>query len=216
MAHEIESTEQLVVIECQNVIADVVGLKLRKLILQHTVCVELELLEATSEKSHPLLPKLKRIEIVAQVLLRNILEEKLELAVFELLVHFDFICLHTHEDFGGVASGFRRIVIQERDLIEMAEDTQFSKEVDILDVDHAIILSSLLAALFLSRRLFGGGGLGGYEFTFIVTIALSRCHSRIVTCAHLPHHGESMRVVKRYWLNWAHKSDHVTFGPNAP
>lgn len=65
IAHEVECAQQLVVIERQNVIADVIGLQERVLILQNTISVQLYPLDASSEKALPLLPKLERVEIIA-------------------------------------------------------------------------------------------------------------------------------------------------------
>ena len=76
--HQVQSSEQLVVVESQDVVSDVFALVPRKGVLEHAICVKFGLLHASTEEPQPLLTQLERVKLVAQVVLRHILQEVLE------------------------------------------------------------------------------------------------------------------------------------------
>ena len=108
---EVKATEQLIVIESQDVVHNVLDLIRGQFVFQNAICIKLWLLHASTEETHPFLTQVKWVELVANVFLRNILEEKLKKGALERSVKIDTILYHAHVYFGGVSCGFGRVVL---------------------------------------------------------------------------------------------------------
>ena len=146
ISEEVQGPDQLVVIEGEDVVIDIITLVDGKSVLEDAICVELRFCLSTSKESPPFLTELKRIKVVAEVLLVDVLKETLKLGSFKRLMQFNLILKHSDVDLSCILGRFRRVIFQVRDLVVMAEGTELSEEVDILNVESSkVLLSSILA-----------------------------------------------------------------------
>ena len=157
MLHQVQSSEQLVVIESQDVVGDVFALVPREGVLKDTICVKLWLLHTSTEEPQPLFTQLERVKLVAQVILRHILQKVLKPCAFEVTMDIDPIENHTRVNLGCISCRLWRVVFQKWDLIVVAEHTELAEESRILYRKAAKVLhGSLRLGNFLSALLWLG------------------------------------------------------------
>ena len=91
ISEEVQGPDQLVIIEGEDVVIDIITLVDGKSVLEDAICVELGFCLSSSEESPPFLTELKRIKVVTEVLLVDVLKETLKLGSFKRLMQFNLI-----------------------------------------------------------------------------------------------------------------------------
>ena len=85
--------------------------------------------------------QVERVKIVAQILLTHLNKDRLDLTTLKRAMDIDAVTVHSSVDFSRVFCRLWRVVFQEGNLVVMAEGSKLFKEVYILDVDRAKLLS---------------------------------------------------------------------------
>lgn len=174
---QVEGTQELVVVERQDVVGDVLMLTLRVSIFQNSIRVELRPRHATPEEMSPLLSDVKWVKLVMQLVSLDALQKHFHHAAFEIVVETDTVLDHARVDLGCVSGGLRRVIFKVRDLIVMAEDAELFQERDVLDIDLRVVfqLSCAFLPLFVVSRS-ERRGLSRHEVVFIFALGRFRGH----------------------------------------